>query len=105
MSPQNSALPLPQDCPTSPHTSAHHSLPSGLFDSGEVLGFFSREFGFTREEAVAALGAHTLGNAKARVSGFKGTWVPGGRHTLDNMYFQVNMLNGLHEMFWAFTAH
>ena len=48
-------------------------------------------FGFTANEAVAILGAHTLGRATPSNSGFQGPWVPRD-NTLDNAYY-VDMNN------------
>jgi hypothetical protein len=46
----------------------------------------ANSFGFTATEAVAILGAHTLGRANPANSGFQGPWVRRD-NTLDNAYY------------------
>eukprot|EP00290_Baffinella_frigidus_P031052 CAMPEP_0180223326 /NCGR_PEP_ID=MMETSP0987-20121128/21311_1 /TAXON_ID=697907 /ORGANISM="non described non described, Strain CCMP2293" /LENGTH=345 /DNA_ID=CAMNT_0022185727 /DNA_START=14 /DNA_END=1048 /DNA_ORIENTATION=- len=52
----------------------------------EVTTVMADMFGFTEREAVAIMGAHTLGRAHRGASGFNGPWTS-RPHTLDNDYF------------------
>eukprot|EP00976_Prorocentrum_cordatum_P109873 1195092-Prorocentrum_minimum.AAC.3 len=45
------------------------------------------QLGFTEEETVALMGAHTLGRAVPANSGYDGAWVPGDA-VFDNEYFR-----------------
>jgi len=45
-------------------------------------------FGLTDDEAVALVGAHTLGKASPQNSGFDGPWVGPGQTALDNAYYR-----------------
>merc|ERR1712150_30078 len=58
-------------------------------DTEDVLDFFDDEFGFTDQETVALLGAHTIGAASRTNSGFDGPrgWVD-NNEVLDNDYYR-----------------
>ncbi|XP_065675034.1 putative ascorbate peroxidase isoform X1 [Hydra vulgaris] len=91
-----------KDCNTSPVDSETNSdFPKGSDGTSKTLGFFKREFGFNTREAVAILGAHTLGRCHLQNSGFVGAWVDNRFSTalpgetlaptsiLDNAYFRM----------------
>jgi hypothetical protein len=66
----------------------HPHMPDGL---NQLTTFFVDSFGMDQGEAVAIMGAHTLGRARADVSGFRGKWVR-NENALDNAYFR-DMIN------------
>ena len=92
-----------KDCNTSPAESLSNSnIPRGSDGTSKTLQFFKREFGMKTQEAVALLGAHTLGRCFSQNSGFVGSWVdqrystapPGKRNLsptslLDNAYYRM----------------
>lgn len=52
-------------------------FPTGLGAQGSgqlIVDYFDEEFGFTAEETVTIMGAHTLGGARREDSGFSGMW-------------------------------
>ena len=63
-----------KDCTTSPDTSINRKLPKAHGNLNATLKFFKDELGFSAQETVALIGAHTLGRAHRRVSGFNGRW-------------------------------
>nr|AOZ60365.1 ascorbate peroxidase [Hydra sinensis] len=92
-----------KDCSTSPVESIDSSdIPRGSDGTSKTLQFFKREFGMKTQEAVALLGAHTLGRCSLQNSGFVGSWVdqrfstaPPGEGNLsptgilDNAYYRM----------------
>ncbi|CAH1784079.1 unnamed protein product [Owenia fusiformis] len=81
------------DCSTSPDTSDLEAFPTngGHGNLGNVLDFFQSEFNLGERDAVALLGAHTLGRARTGASGFNGPWV-GNPDLFDNAYYR-DLLN------------
>ena len=68
-----------------------HPNPHG--NGKETTEFFKKEFGMTKKEAIALMGAHTLGAMHERVSGFhRYSWVQGGKYELNNEYYQIMAL-------------
>ena len=53
------------------HSSAQSNAPTNLATS-QLLDFMNLLFGFTADESVAIVGAHTLGRALPEDSGFQG---------------------------------
>ena len=49
-----------------------------------TLNFFAEEFGFTSEESVAILGAHTMGKFHGSVSDYDYTWTSGETGLFNN---------------------
>ena len=64
-----------KDCSTASHEDSKNNFPSALGNIDDTLSFFARDFGFNTREAVALLGAHTLGGVRMETSGFEGRWV------------------------------
>ena len=53
--------------------------------NGETtLDFFAAEFGFTPEESVAILGAHTMGKFHGHVADYDYTWTSGETGLFNN---------------------
>lgn len=65
-------------------------LPDGDKDSNYVRNFFGR-FGFTDQEIVALIGAHTLGKTHLKNSGFDGPW-DAATNVFSNAFY-VNLLD------------
>ena len=64
-----------KDCSTVPEEDSENHFPSALGNIDDTLSYFAREFGFSPQETVALLGAHTLGRSRIENSGFEGRWV------------------------------
>ncbi|CAH1784078.1 unnamed protein product [Owenia fusiformis] len=77
------------DCSTSPDTSDVEAFPTngGHGNLGNVLDFFQSGFNLGERDAVAILGAHTLGRARTGASGFNGPWVR-NEDLFDNAYYR-----------------
>ena len=69
------------------------TLPSAHMVNSDLLEFFNTEFGFTDRDTVAIIGAHTLGRALPRNSGFNGRngWV--GNPDRFNNKFYIDLFN------------
>ena len=65
----------------------HRDIPSSNLDNHGLLQWFRGEFGFSPQETVAIMGAHTLGSASAFNSGFHGSWTA-NPYELDNSYYR-----------------
>jgi hypothetical protein len=63
------------DCPTSPVTGRVDNIPTARVQ--DDTPFFAAEFGLTAEETVALMGAHNLGLATTKNSGYSGVFVTG----------------------------
>ena len=91
-----------QDCSTSPHQVQSVDPPDGVDGTEKTFRFFKDEFGLSVREAVALLGAHTLGRCRLENTGFVGTFVDENFSTvpqdqttlaptsiLDNAYYRM----------------
>ena len=58
------------DCDTAPYTTDEHEFPSAHDNFTEVMTYFSEEFGFTEDQTVAIMGAHTYGGMEEENSGY-----------------------------------
>ena len=78
-----------QDVGCSATRGPHRDIPSANLDTEDLLDFFSNEFGFTDQQAIAIMGAHTIGVASQSNSGYKGPigWTP-NNDVLDNSYYR-----------------
>ena len=65
-----------KDCLSSPNTTDIEGFPNPHGNLTEVLDVFQINMNMTKRDVVALIGAHTLGNAGIRRSGFRGPWVP-----------------------------
>lgn len=65
-------------------------FPSPDLTTRQLLQYFRNEFGFSTQQTVAIMGAHTLGEASRRNSGFDGRsgWVD-RKLDLDNEYYEL----------------
>jgi hypothetical protein len=62
---------------------------SPVVTTDELMDFFFDEFEFSNEQAVAIMGAHTLGRLSAANSAFpNAAWVP-DNDILDNQFFRL----------------
>lgn len=79
-----------QDCPTAPDAPEESNLDFPFSESNQktTAQFFKEKFGFTAEETVTILGAHSLGQAAHENSGYKGPW-QGKKAELNNVYYQL----------------
>jgi len=53
-----------------------------------TVEFFKRDFGFSGEDTVAIMGAHTLGRFHVGISGFRYTWTFKNEKLFNNQYFR-----------------
>ena len=58
------------DCATAPSTTDEHNFPSAHDNVDAVLTYFAGEFGFTDNQTVAIMGAHTYGGMDEDNSGY-----------------------------------
>uniref|UniRef100_A0A7S4SA90 Plant heme peroxidase family profile domain-containing protein n=4 Tax=Ditylum brightwellii TaxID=49249 RepID=A0A7S4SA90_9STRA len=67
-------------------------LPSPNLNTHELLDFFEQNFGFSSDETVAIMGAHSIGAAQRQNSGFDGPhgWV-NNPNQLSNGYYDMIM--------------
>ena len=54
-----------------------------------IMEWFSRAFGFGTREAVAIMGAHTLGRFHSQHSNFRYTWTARGGHLFNHDYYKI----------------
>ncbi|XP_067950529.1 uncharacterized protein [Watersipora subatra] len=80
----------------------NHQFPRG--EDPESLSFLMTEFGLSKKQAVALMGAHSLGRCREDNSGFEGPWDETPQ-TLDNGYYRslVNTKFDLEEASNGFT--
>ncbi|XP_065668393.1 putative ascorbate peroxidase [Hydra vulgaris] len=64
-----------EDCETSPNQLQSVQPPFGTDGTHKTFKFFKNEFDFNVREAVALLGAHTLGRCRLENTGFEGAFV------------------------------
>ena len=82
--PQNCTKPMPRmsilygrkDCATSPLSNSDTGFPDAHGDLDHVMEILRDGLGMTERQVVALIGAHTLGSASTRNSGFDGPWAP-----------------------------
>jgi len=76
------------DCSTSPSTTDVHEFPEPTMSRADMMEYFSDHYGFTEDEVVALMGAHTLGGCDAVDSGYRGMWVLDEAIYLNTKYYQ-----------------
>jgi hypothetical protein len=59
-------------------------------DHANLMDYFDTEFGFTANETVALMGAHTLGRARTDNSGFNGAWITDATSLFNNDFYKVS---------------
>ena len=76
-----------KDCPTSPNTTRIIKFPKAHGNLSVILDLFQVQINMTMRQAVAIIGAHSLGDAGRDRSGFLGPWTtPTNR--FDNAFFR-----------------
>jgi len=75
------------DCSTSPTTDETFDFPDGSLDRTELLEYFTDHFGYTTDEVVALMGAHSMGRNRISNSGYSGTF-DATSSALDNQYYK-----------------
>lgn len=70
----------------------NNQFPSPKMNGDTMFKYFQDEFGFSRYEVTALLGAHTLGGAAQKHSGYEGVWIP-GEELVFNEKFYRNMIS------------
>ena len=69
-----------------PNTADLHHFPHPNMSPREVFSYFKGEFGLTKRQTAALMGAHTIGGANRNNSGYAGAWVGGAARVFDNRY-------------------
>ena len=94
--PSNCAKPKPsllirygrKDCPTSPNSPRDFGFPDAHKDLNHIIDVFGDGMGMTERQVVALVGAHTMGMATPKNSGFQGPWAfP--TNSFDNGFYRV----------------
>lgn len=76
------------------YTTDEHVFPSAHDNFDEVMKYFTDEFGFTNDQTVAIMGAHTYGGMDTDNSGYDGAWVTGDeRNTFDGTVYYNMMID------------
>jgi len=70
-------------------TTKKETQPGAYFNGTMVANFFKTEFGLSRRETVALMGAHALGGFKFHHSLFKYQWQNGNDFMLNNNYYRI----------------
>ena len=81
------------DCATSPDSPLDSGFPDAHGDLEHVMEIFRDGMGMTERQIVALIGAHTMGMATPRNSGFQGPWAP-PTNRFDNAFFRTLSANG-----------
>jgi len=86
------------DCTDSdaPDTADERIIPEPFLTRDGLLEYFADTdssvgggFGFTENEVVALMGAHTLGSAAAENSGWRGPWIDNEATWLNNRFYSL----------------
>lgn len=87
------------DCSSSPTENVANDFPISTHNLTDTLKYFNAHFGYSANQVVALLGAHTLGRVHFENSGYEGRWVDGNgstnlgpASTLKNEYY-INLKN------------
>merc|ERR1711935_120359 len=76
------------------YTTDEHVFPSAHDNFNTVMPYFTSEFGFTNDQTVAIMGAHTYGGMDTDNSGYDGAWVTGDeRNTFDGTVYYNMMID------------
>jgi len=90
-------------------------LPSPTMTSEEMFDFFNQEFGFSKDQTVALMGAHSIGSADALNSGYTGKWTGTQNKGLSEVFYShminptltysnINVAQGSKPAKWEFKA-
>ena len=63
--------------------------PNAVGDGQETVTFFNEQFGFTGQETVAIMGAHTFGRLHIHTSLFRYVWTSRGTNFWNNDYYKM----------------
>jgi len=76
------------------YTTDVHVFPSAHNNFEEVMDYNAKEFGFTDDQTVAIMGAHTYGGMETDNSGYDGAWLTGDeRNTFDGSVYYNMMID------------
>ena len=81
-----------RDCLTSPDSPLDSGFPDPHRDLEHVMEVFRDGMSMTERQVVALIGAHTMGMATPRNSGFQGPWAPPANR-FDNAFFRTLVSN------------
>ena len=81
-----------KDCATSPNSIGDFGFPDAHGDLDHVMEVFRDGVGMTERQVVALLGAHTVGMAMPKNSGFQGPWTS-PTDSFDNAFFRTLVAN------------
>ena len=82
------------DCDTSPLTNEGNAIyPNPDRGWTETAKWFNDHFNFTEIEAVAIMGAHSLGRAHINYTGYQNSWLS-ITNTLSHVYYEQIIANG-----------
>jgi len=62
-------------------------LPSPTMTGDQMFAYFEREFGFTKNQVVALMGAHGFGGANTTNSGYSGKWTGAHNKGLSEVFY------------------
>ena len=69
----------------------NQTLPGTSYVWANITALFTGSFGMTANEIVAIMGIHTIGKAKADISGHEGRWTM-NPYVFDNTYYKELLL-------------
>ena len=67
----------------------HEAHPNSVGDGAETVKFFQDNFGFSGQETVAIMGAHTFGRLNIGTSLFRYVWTSRGTRFFNNDYYKM----------------
>ena len=80
----------PRTCDETPVASVTNgTFPSPTMGMESMFSYFADEFGLSVPEVTALLGAHSLGSASKKNSGYDGPWNPINSHSFSNVYYKM----------------
>ena len=80
----------PRTCDETPVASVTNgTFPNPTMGMESMFSYFADEFGLSVPEVTALLGAHSLGSASKKNSGYDGPWNPINSHSFSNVYYKM----------------